>query len=467
MHRWRSLLVVVLVVSGVVVGTQAAGAAAPTSGAKAYTCDGSGGGIVPPGTYRSVNITGVCYVPAGAVTILDNLSIAPGALLDAAATLGDPVASHILPGTVVVDGNVTVGVGAVLALGCSPAGGCHGVTYDRIGGNLNAVGAQAVLVQAVAIGGNATVLGGGGGVVGGPGSNGCFSPKAKIPAPWSRDPQLIAPPNGSPQYTDFEDSTIGGNFKVIGVQSCYVASFRDVVGGNVTFSGNATSDSDGSELATNLVGGNLICQGNAPAVQYGDSGATSNIVSGRAAGECGFNVVLPNGTTNEHISVPASRLGTDAGTHRQVSSNTMSLGTTVAGDQLTESMNTVDLQGSGLVGKSQPEMEVATVHPDGSGSFLAEDPCSCSFHGHQGSVTVEAYGSASASGVVTGRFLIVSGGSANLGLATLAGWGTFTSVGQRPGTVALVEHLAMTPTSSVAAAAAPIADGAWGALARR
>ncbi len=471
MNSWRSLLVVVLLGSGVLAGAGAAHAATPAAAnaAKAYTCDGTGGGIVPPGTYRSLRITGVCYVPAGDVTVLGDLTIAPNALLDAAATLGDPVSSPVLPGTVVVDGNVNVGVGAVLALGCSPAGGCHGVTYDRIGGNLSAVGSEAVLVQAVSIGGNATVLGGGGGVVGGAGSGGCFAPTAPIPAPWSQDPQLVNPTTGSPQYTDFEDTTIGGNFKVVGVQSCYVASFRDVVGGNLTFQGNASSDPDGSELATNLVEGDLSCQGNAPKVAYGDSAATSNIVGGKATGECGFGVVLPNGTATEHISVPASSLDTDTGTHQVLSSHTMSLGTTVAGDQLTVSKNTVNLNGAGLLGSSIPETAGSTVHPNGSDSFLAEDQCSpCSYRGHQGSVSVVAYGSTSASGKVTGRFLISRGGSANGGLSTLAGWGTFTSQGERPGKLALVEHLALTPTPAAGVAgSARRADGAWGALANR
>ena len=52
-----------------------------------YNCRG---GDVPPGTYSWVVITGQCYMPVGTVTIRDDLTVAPGALLDAV-TPGDPV----------------------------------------------------------------------------------------------------------------------------------------------------------------------------------------------------------------------------------------------------------------------------------------------------------------------------------------------------------------------------------------
>jgi hypothetical protein len=435
-------------------------AAKTTNTSKPYTCTGRQGGIVPPGTYRSMTITGVCYMPAGTIVVRGNLTIASGALLDAAATLGDPAASPVLPATVVVGGSVTVGRGAVLALGCSPAGGCNGVTYDRIGGNLTAVKALGVLIQAVSIDGNATVLGGGGGVLGGPPkSGGCFA--APIPAPWSKDPALSQGPNGSPQYTDFEDSTIGGNLSVIGMRTCYLASFRDRVGGSVTFAANATSDPDGMELGSNLVGGILACFANVPAVQFGDAFAAPNMVHGAALGECGFNVVLRNPPPmdghgiREHISVRTSSLGTYSGRHTQTASvASMDLGTTVSGDELIVDLNNDVLKGSGLRGAitvvsgsplgSTGEAVGITVHPDGSQSFEAFDKCMCHFDGQSGMVSIEAYGTTSASGVTHGAFLVTSGGAGGGGLATLAGYGTFSSSGEPMGTLALTEHLAIT-----------------------
>ncbi|MGP0107813.1 MAG: hypothetical protein ACLPR9_02905 [Acidimicrobiales bacterium] len=468
----RLVPVVMLALSGVLVSAVSAGATPlPPSNwpaGQTYNCTG---GNVPPGTYNSMVITGVCYMPAGTITVRGNLTVAPGALLDAAATLGDPTdnPNPILPATVLVGGNVNVGRGAVLAIGCSPSGGCHGVTYDRIGGNLTAIGAQGVLVQAVSIGGSASVLGGGGGVLGGPPeSNGCFS--APIPAPWSEDAALSQGPNGSPQYTDFEDSSIGGNLSVVGLQTCWLGSLRDQVAGSVTFIGNTTSDPDGMELH-NLVGGNLTCLGNLPAPQFGDSGAAPNMVGGSGIGQCGFNVVVPNpapqameGTgVPEHISVPTWLMKTYYGTHTQTQSNSLTsmLGPNVteSGDTLAAELNSDILAGTGLTGSisavfppttaaplgSTGELVVATVHPDGSESFLANDNCNpCSFDGQTGTVSIRAYGTTSANGTTKGTFLVTSGGAGNGGLSTLAGYGTFSSWGEPAGTLRLVEHLAIT-----------------------
>lgn len=424
------------------------GVASASPGAHGYNC---AGGNIAPGTYNGMVISGVCYIPAGTVDVRGNLVIEPGALLDGAATSGDPVASPVLPGTLLVQGNISVGNGAVLAIGCSPQGGCSGVNYDRVDGNVIANDAEAVLIQAVAIGGNVSIVGGGGGVVGGPGSFGCFNPESPIPAPWSEDAALSG---GSPQYTDLEDSTIGGNLTVSGVQSCFVASFRNQVGGNVTFSNNVTSDGDGNELGSNLIGGNLACASNDPAVQFGDSGAAPNMVGGNASGDCGFGVVLDNSGAPEHISVSTGTFKRYTGTHVQTANvQTFNLGTTVSNDTLLVELNNALLAGSGLTGTidtgSQFDPGVGedvarTVFPDGSQAFEAFDTCACSFAGVNGTVVIEAYGTSTARGMTTGRFLIRSGGAGNGGLSTIAGYGTFTSAGQPPGTLRLTEHLGIT-----------------------
>ena len=427
---------------------------------KSYTCTGHHGGIVRPGVYSSMTIAGVCYMPAGTILVRGNLTIAPGALLDGAATLGDPAAGPILPATLEVGGNVAVGRGAVIVLGCSPAGGCEGVTHDRIEGSLTAIKAQAVLMQAVSIGGSATVVGGGGGVIGGPPlSGGCFAPTSRIPQPWSEDPALSQGPNGTPQYTDFEDSTIGGNLTVVGMRTCFLASFRDRVGGSVTFAGNKTSDPDGMELGSNLVGGKLACFANVPAAQFGDSSAAPNMVHGAALGECGFDVVLqtpPVGPgIREHISVRTSRLETSSGRHVQTASvASMDLGTTASGAELLVALNNDIITGGGLRGAitvvpnsplgSTGETVAITVHPNGSQSFVAFDKCQCHFDGYSGLVAIEAYGTTSADGVTYGTFLIASGGVNSGGLGTLAGYGTFSNVGEPSGTLRLTEHLALT-----------------------
>jgi hypothetical protein len=90
MKIWRIVPVLALAVSGVVASAGSATAAAPPPGGT-YTCNGqSNEGIIPPGTYNSMLITGVCYMTYGTIVIRGNLTVAPGALLDGAATLGDP-----------------------------------------------------------------------------------------------------------------------------------------------------------------------------------------------------------------------------------------------------------------------------------------------------------------------------------------------------------------------------------------
>jgi Protein of unknown function (DUF3224) len=466
MKALRLVLVIVLGFFGLVATTTAA-SASPSRGGNRYNCTG---GNVPAGTYGSMIITGICYMPAGTVVVRGGLTIAPGALLDAA-TPGDPAANPLLPATVLVGGDVRVGRGAVLVLGCSPAGGCTSVTYDRIRGSLTAIGALGVVIQAVSIGGSATVLGGGGGVAGGAGSGGCFT--SPIPAPWSEDPALSNPTTGSPQYSDFEDSTIGGNLRVIGLQTCWLGSFRDRVAGNVAFIGNTTSDPDGNELGSNLARGNVTCLANLPATQFGDSGAAPNMAGGFAIGQCGFHVVLPSPIPAPmqpagplvHITVSTRKLGTYSGTHTQVGPSTpVPLGPNVteSGDTLVAELNNAILAGTGLTGSitvvpgaplgSTGEVVVATIHPGGSQSFEAFDNCTCSFHGRTGAVAIMAYGTTSAHGVTRGTFLITSGGAGHGGLATLAGYGTFSSFGQPAGTLRLVEHLKITGKGSKSAA---------------
>ena len=119
MKALRLGLVIVLGFFGLI-ATAAAASAAPSWTGHKYDCTG---GNVPSGTYDSILITGICYMPAGTVVVRGNLTVAPGALLDAA-TPGDPAANPLLPATVRVNGNVRVGRGAVLVMGCSPAGGC-------------------------------------------------------------------------------------------------------------------------------------------------------------------------------------------------------------------------------------------------------------------------------------------------------------------------------------------------------
>ncbi len=411
-------------------------------------------------------ITGLCYMRAGTIVIRGDLTVGPRALLDAGANPGDPRSKPVVTATVRVGGNVFVGKGAVLVLGCSPnlLGICpHGLTFDSIGGSLTAVDALAEVLHGTSISGNATIVGGGGGAAGGPASSGCFKTKVHpIPAPWSEDAALA---KQVPQFTDFEDGSIGGDLTVIGVRTCWMGAFNLQVGGSLNWADNVTSDPDGNEVANNLMGENIACFGNHPAAQFGDSDDATNLVRRDAFGECGFNVVLPSPAPGagqgpgipEPITVRTGSLKAYHGTHKATRLSSLRPVRTESGYTITADINNIVLAGTGLTGSGPPsptqpgEGVLSTVYPNGSKSFIAYDTCKCSLGGQAGAVLIRFYGTTSPNGLTHGTFLIDSGGAAPLikgvtknALATLAGWGTFSSAGQPAGTWRLVEHLRIT-----------------------
>ncbi|MGD1011058.1 MAG: hypothetical protein ABR925_00775 [Acidimicrobiales bacterium] len=442
------------------------GAATASPLISSYTCEA---GNVPAGTYGSMVISGVCYMPAGTVDVLGNLTIAPGALLDAV-TPGDglafptpstlslePAGTALVPATVVVGGNVVVGAGAVLLLGCSPNISCpEAITDDWIGGNLTGLDALAVVVHSTYVGGNFSLVGGGGGpsVVDGANSGACLGtpPFSGIdvpaPAPWADDSNLA----GLPVYSDAEDDVIGGNFTESGLASCYLGAFRNEVDGSATISNNTMGDPDAVEVGSNLVTGSLTCLDDDPAVQFGDSSASPTIVGTVASGQCGFNVVQPNPAPEamegpgipEHISVSSWNLGTFSGTFTHTTTiATATLATTESNQTLVGELGTGLFGGGGLVG-SASEQRLGTVTGYGSESFVAYDTCSaCSLGGQVGSVSIWFYGTTSGARTTKGTFLVTSGGLGDAGLSTLAGWGTFSGVSGPSGTLQLVEHLAI------------------------
>jgi hypothetical protein len=410
-----------------------------------------------------MKISGICSVPAGNVIVQRNLTVEPGALLDAV-TPGDPTSgTPVVPATVYVGGNVSVGAGAALLFGCSPNIACGnppGIGYDVIAGNLTAVRAQGVVVHSAWIGGNVSVLGGGGGAAGlacraqHPGK-----PPIKALEPWSLDPSLYF----TPVYTDFEDATIGGSIDITGLNSCWLGTLRNQIGGSASFVANTMGDPDAMEIGSNLITGNMDCRANLPKVQFGDGGQAPNTVGRRASGQCGFGVKVLNpppaahegAGIPEHITVSKSALTTAHGTHRLSTVATLPPVITSSGNTLIAELNNIVFAGTGLVGKGtvNPQLPpgqsgeafLATVAPDGSAKFTAYDTCNCSYGGQTGTVALRAYGTTTSDGVVTGTFLVTSGGGHVPGsLSTLAGYGTFTSIGAPAHTVRLTEHLAIT-----------------------
>jgi hypothetical protein len=218
------------------------------------------GGHVRPiyGTYDNLTIRGQDYVPKGSLTVRGNLTIAPGACLDAFSLA-----------KVHVGGNVFVDKAATLALGCSPGAlgppiqpPCFNkTTTDTVGGNIVANQPLTMYLTANTIGGNVISNGGG--------------------------PGLGAPP--TTPYTNFpiKENSIGGNLMVQGWQGAWMGVLRNTVLGNVIIMNNKSAiNPDSTEVVTNTIGGNLSCTGNSPAAQVGDSGGSPNTVAGNKLGEC-------------------------------------------------------------------------------------------------------------------------------------------------------------------------------------
>ncbi len=244
------------------VGTLLTVAAPVASAAGAYTCTG---GVIPPGSYRAITVTGICVMPAGAVNVQTDLAVAPGAVL-VAGIPGSP--TNV---TLTVSGGLSVGSGAVLLLGCAPSFGCDYTTSDVVGGGLVASGALAVILHGVSIMGGLSILGGGGGSSCDP--NPLLTALAGFPLP---------------AYDTTEDSSVSGGVAVSGVVSCWMGFARNRVNGTVTFVDNALADPDAMEILANAINGQLACSGNTPTPTNIADGVAfePNAVTGKGSGQC-------------------------------------------------------------------------------------------------------------------------------------------------------------------------------------
>jgi hypothetical protein len=286
----RIAAVTSLVLGGVVLGAGAAGAA-QAGGHRPSTCTGTfkAPGVLA-GKYKGdVVVTGVCVVNGGAAVIKGDLILAPGSALNATFALNDLAGTGT--SSLTVKGDVKVGSGALLAMGCEPnfnpctddpnAGTGGTLTgQNKVFGNIRAFQSLGVLLHASTIKRSVSVIGGGG-------AESCIPP---VPG--------VFADIGSPPFSDAEDNTIGGNLTMIGLHSCWLGALRNSVRGNVFVAGNKMADPDAMEILANLIHGSIACFGNSPAVQYGDSGSSPNQVKRHAFGECGFNVLKPNPDPN-------------------------------------------------------------------------------------------------------------------------------------------------------------------------
>ncbi|HEY3810719.1 MAG TPA: hypothetical protein VGL49_04725, partial [Acidimicrobiales bacterium] len=217
----------------------------------------------------------------GPVIVTGNATVAPGAALAAVFAHNDHSTSG--SSSLTVQGNIIVGRGATLDLGCgAPDGQCQDDTgttptltsTGTVGGDILATNALGVLIHNSSVAGDIVDVGGGGGLT-------CA-------------PSSVFPAFSFGVFSDIEDSTVGGNVWIAGLTSCWLGALRNHVSGSISSVHNTMADPDANEVLTNQVRGNVICRGNSPANQYGDSHGMPNIVGGFGAGECAFGVRTPN-----------------------------------------------------------------------------------------------------------------------------------------------------------------------------
>jgi len=157
-------------------------------------------------------------------------------------------------------------------------------SHDRVFGNLRSWQALGVVVHNVSVGGNVRQRGGGGGVT-------CT-------------PSGIFAQFGSPVYSTYEDSTVGGNIRVSGVNSCWMGLIRLHVRGSVFVRNNQLADPDAIEINDNHIAGDLACRGNS--MVWDSADLTENLfprqpqpntVGGERHGQCVLNSpTSPNDT---------------------------------------------------------------------------------------------------------------------------------------------------------------------------
>jgi hypothetical protein len=227
------------------------------------------------GTFRDVVVQGVCVVSNGPAVVNGTLTVESGGALVAA----------FAGGHLTVKKDVVVSKDGTAILGCFASSFPCLDDPNQNSPTLNspvvvrrdvlAFGALGVLMHDTTVGRDVREVGGGGGV--------------------SCNPTGFFAMVGSPAYSDYEDSTVGRDLSVAGLNSCWFGTLRVKVGRDLAYAHNTFADPDASEVHNNAVGRDISCSGNSPAVQYGDAAnGAPNQVGRNAHGECGFNVLQHN-----------------------------------------------------------------------------------------------------------------------------------------------------------------------------
>ncbi len=226
------------VAAGLVLAFAGASAGANTA-AKPHTCSGT---LTKPGVLKGtfkhgVIVKGACAVNDGLAHVIGTLTVTKGG------TLGASFGMH--HSKLKVSGDLVVDKGATVFLGCkaTPEDACADdpnpsaptlSSRGRVTGSIIEHRARGVIVHNDAIGKNITETRGGG--------------------------HLSC--NGNAPFSDYEDSTVGGNVTISGLHTCWLGLARDKITGNTKINRNDLGDPDGIEILSNKIGMNLSCKGN-------------------------------------------------------------------------------------------------------------------------------------------------------------------------------------------------------------
>jgi hypothetical protein len=283
---------------GLLVVTPVSASAAESE--RSYTC--SGASFMSPGvlsgTHGSVRVSGFCVVNAGPALVKGDLTVLDGAVLVSAFGLNDTTGTG--HSSLTVRGDIRVRKGATAILGCFPTsfpciddpGGQFNSTVPPtfsspvvVKGDLVATNPLAVIVHDGTIGGDVTERGGGGG--------------------FNCNPAGIFQRFGSPVYSDYEDSSIRGDLRISGLNSCWLGAARVHIGGDASFVNDQLADLDAIEILSNTIKGDLVCLHNSFVWDSADSflnppgvlwprAQEPNTVRGDRVGQCN---VLQNPAT--------------------------------------------------------------------------------------------------------------------------------------------------------------------------
>lgn len=279
-------------VRGLVAALMTAGAlsaAAPGSAlaSSPTTCSGTptAPGLLAGDYWGNVTVDGVCFVNGGHATVHGSVTVSPGSALVAAFALNDIGGSGT--SSLTVTRALRVMNGGAALIGClassfpcldDPNQNSPTLASADSLGRILGRDALGIIVHETTISGNVFESGGGGGV--------------------SCAPSGVFTAFGQPPYSDYEDSTIGGNLTIKNLRTCWVGTARVHVGGNARYVNNQLADRDGIEILANDITGNLACRSNSmvwDSAEIPQNGALfprtpePNTVGGRRSGQCVYS----------------------------------------------------------------------------------------------------------------------------------------------------------------------------------